>query len=93
MPPGYTLSVPDDVPETIVLVEKDGTRHEGNGRQLYANGHLDGWRRCWEEYQCGRVDPRAERAAERYTPQEYMVVAQGFRAGFRACQGYICEQP
>jgi hypothetical protein len=80
-PPGYELLISDDVPEHLILVDKDGTQHEGSGRELYAAGHRYGWRRCWEEHQRGRVDPGDERAAENYVPQAYIIEARGFVDG------------
>jgi hypothetical protein len=39
-PPRYELVIPGDVPERLILVDKDDTKHEeGNGRELYAGGH------------------------------------------------------
>jgi len=44
------------VPEYLVLEDKDGTKHDGNGRELYAAGHRRGYRICWTEHQQGHVD-------------------------------------
>jgi hypothetical protein len=90
-PPGYELVIPDDVPEDLILVDKEGTQHEGNGRELYAGGHWYGWRQCWEKHQQGRVDPQDESAAYNYMPQTYGIVARGFADGFRACQRYLLQ--
>ena len=35
-PPGYSVAIPADVPGEMELIDKDGTRHMGNGRELYA---------------------------------------------------------
>jgi hypothetical protein len=88
-PPGYTLTIPDDVPEHLVLEDKGGTKHEGNGRELYAAGHRAGWQRCWEEHQRGRLDPQDKGAAENWIPSDYRIVVRGFVDGFKACQQYI----
>ena len=85
-PLGYTVAVPDDVPGEMELIAKDGTRHTGNGRELYAAGHKYGWRQCRTEFERGRLDPQHARAYENYIPCEYGVSVRGFVDGFRACQ-------
>lgn len=91
-PPGYELVIPDDVPENLILKDKDGAQHEGNGRQLYARGHRYGWQTCWEEHQKGRVALRDQRAAQNYIPQAYGVEARGFVDGFKGCQQYLLQR-
>jgi hypothetical protein len=91
-PPGYELVIPADVPERLALVDKDGTQHEGKGRELYAGGHRSGWRRCWDEHQQGRVDPRDKRVAESYIPQAYAIEVRGFVDGFKGCQRFLLQK-
>lgn len=85
-PLGYTIAVPDDVPGEMELIAKDGTRHMGNGRELYAAGHKYGWRLCRTEFERGRLDPQDVWAYENFTPCECGVSVRGFVDGFRACQ-------
>jgi hypothetical protein len=92
-PPGYEVVIPDDVPEHLVLEDKHGVKTEGNGREMYADFHRYGWRRCWEEHHLGRIDPKNERACQDYVPQCYGIEARGFEDGFKACQRYIRQKP
>jgi hypothetical protein len=85
-PSGYSVTVPDDVPGEMELIDKDGTRHTGNGRELYANGHKYGWRKCRSEFERGRLNLRDARAYENYIPCEYRQWVRGFVDGFQACQ-------
>jgi hypothetical protein len=90
--PGYVLAIPDDVPKHLVLIEKDGTQHEGDGRELYTRGHQAGWRQCWEEHQKGRLDARDESAVDGYIPQDYGIAVRGFVDGFKSCQRFLRQQ-
>jgi hypothetical protein len=92
-PPGYSIFIPDDVPDHLVLTDKDGTKHDGNGREMYAASHRIGWQQCWEEHQRGRLDPRDERAVENWIPQCYGIEARGFVDGFKGCQQYLFREP
>jgi hypothetical protein len=87
--PGYTITIPADVPEQLVLTDKDGTQHTGNGRELYAGGHKYGWQRCWDEHQRGRLDLRNDSAYENYIPQAYGIEVRGFADGFKGYQAYL----
>ena len=83
------VTIPDDVPGEMELIDKDGTRHTGNGRELYAAGHKYGWRQCRSEFDLGRLDPRDKLSVENSIPCEYGVWVRGFVDGFRACQRTI----
>lgn len=91
--PGYELEIPEDVPEHLILFDKLGNPHEGNGRELYAAGHRRGWQRCWEEYERGQLDPRDHNALENLIPvQQYGIWVRGHDDGFKACQRLIAQQ-
>lgn len=90
--PGYTLEVPEDVPAHLVLVDKEGKQHDGNGRELYSRGHREGWKRCWLLYQQGELDPRDEAAVQHWIPGDYGIVGRGFIDGFKGCQRFLREQ-
>jgi len=91
-PPGYTLVIPDDVLEHVILTDKDGAKREGNGRELYAKGHKQGWPECWEGHRKGWVNLGDDADWQRFVPQDDGPVQEGFAAGFAQCQRFLREQ-
>jgi hypothetical protein len=90
-PPTYTLVIPDDVPEMVVLIDKDGTKRKGNGRALYSRGHEQGWRDCWQGYRKGWVHLDDDLDWQRFVPQDDIPAQQGFEQGFVQCQQRLRE--
>ena len=88
-PAGATIAIPDDVPEHLVLTDKDGIERDGNGRELYSRGHEAGWRCWWEEHGRRRVAAGDGTAWERSIPQDYGVAVRGFEAGCKQCQASL----
>jgi hypothetical protein len=91
-PPGYTLTIRDDVPSEMKLIDKRGNVHIGNGRELYARGHKSGWRQCWSEHQRGDLNLKDEDAYTNHIPSDYGVAVQGFVDGFKACQRMLAGE-
>jgi hypothetical protein len=85
-PPGYSLTIPDDVPGDIECIDKEGKKTLENGRVLYSHGHKYGWRRCQSEHQSGRLDVRDPFAYESFWPCEAPQWLRGYKDGFLACQ-------
>ncbi|MGL6073006.1 MAG: hypothetical protein ACRC8S_02470 [Fimbriiglobus sp.] len=85
-PPGYSLTIPDDVPGEIEYTDKEGKTTVQNGRLLYADGHKHGWKKCHTEYQSGRLDVRDPLAYEAFWPCDYPLWLKGYKDGFLACQ-------
>jgi hypothetical protein len=92
VPPGYSIVIPDDVPEHLELIDKEGTKHDGKGREMYAAAHRVGWQQCWEQHQRGELDPRDKGAAQNRVPQCYGIEVRGFVDGFKGCQQYLLKQ-
>jgi hypothetical protein len=86
--PGYEITIPGDVPERMTLTQKDGTQEEGNGRELYAKTHRQGWAECWQRFQRGELD-LADESAEPMPVQEFGIEQQGRRDGFEACRRWL----
>ncbi len=79
------IPVPADVPEAMVVTDKDGTKHDANGRGLYVMGYRSGWKDCVLYVQKGWFDP-ADEKADRPVPGHYGIVVDGWEAGFEACR-------
>ena len=91
--PGYTVHIPEDVPERVLITDKDGTKRAANARELYARGHRSGWRSCWEGQRKGWVHLEDDQDWQRFVPQDDAPAQQGFEVGFVQCQRRLREQP
>jgi hypothetical protein len=89
---GYALIIPAEVPERVVLHDKNGTQRVGKGRELYARGHKQGWRDCWEGTRKGWTHLDDELDWQRFVPQDDSTVQSGFQAGFMQCQKLLRSQ-
>lgn len=88
--PPFTMTIPADTPELLIVTDKDGTEHQINGREAYAAGYKGGWKRCVWDFEQGDLDLAAK---EPDVPlvQEYGIVVRGWEAGYLACWRAIRE--
>jgi hypothetical protein len=82
--PPFMMSIPDDVPEWMIVTDKDGVEHEVNGKELWVDGYRAGWKRCLWDYESGHLDLAAE-DVEPPPLGHYSIVARGWNEGYRAC--------
>jgi hypothetical protein len=86
--PGYEVVIPPEVPERLVVQNKDGTRTEVNGRERYAWAHREGWADFWRRYRRGELDPN-DKTAEAIAMGEPREAANTRRDGFEACRKMV----
>jgi hypothetical protein len=89
-PPPLTIAIPNDVPETLEVTEKNGDRHTEDGRELYAGGYRAGWKECARQYQAGRLNLESE-YVEPPSIQDITLAVRGWEDGYRACWRAIRE--
>jgi hypothetical protein len=87
-PPEDEVEIPADVPERLVLPNKDGTTTEVGGREFYARCHRRGWAEFWPRYKRGELDPHDE-AADIGPEGEPREASEARRAGFEACRRMV----
>ncbi|HEV3384312.1 MAG TPA: hypothetical protein VG097_05820 [Gemmata sp.] len=78
------MTIPDDVPDQLTLVDKDGTEHEGNGKELWVRGYLYGWKQCVWDYEHGKLGLATEKP-EAPLIQTYIIENEGLTVGYLAC--------
>jgi hypothetical protein len=74
----------DILQETPEVVEKDGTRHTEDGRELYADGNRTGWKWYVEVYWNGRLVLATENVQPPLV-QEIGITVCGFDDGYQTC--------
>jgi hypothetical protein len=84
--PQVQLSIPDDVPDEIVLRDKDGTTHVANGKQLYEQSFRFGWEQFWQRYQSGDITIDDKHAKADVIMAVYGLQQRGIKDGFDACR-------
>ena len=89
--PRVDLSIPGDVPDTLVIKNRDGSTTEENGKELYSAAFKAGWRECWARYKSGSLDPFDEHSEPTLT-QEYGIEVRGRKDGFKKCRVLIWER-
>jgi hypothetical protein len=89
--PPFAMTIPDDVPEAITVVDKDGTSHPANGKELYADGYRSGWKRCAYDYQHDLLDLTSDQI-EPPPLGHYTIVVRGWNDGYRSCWKAIREE-
>ncbi len=82
--PNFAMTIPADVPELMVVSDKDGNQHQINGREAYTTGYRGGWKRCVRDYEKGLLDLAVEKP-EVPLVQEYGIVIRGWESGFLTC--------
>ncbi len=88
--PPFAMTIPDDVPDEMTVVDKDGTSHAANGKELYTSGYRAGWRLCVRAYDRGELD-LAVHEVEPPPLGHYGIVVRGHDDGYRACWEAICK--
>ena len=88
--PAVEMTIPDDLPVTVIVTEKDGTQREVKARELYALAYRQGWEECWQLYRSAKIALDDEQAAP--TPHgEYGFLATARRSGFQNCRLKVLE--
>ena len=83
--PQFEVTLPPDLPEVIVLVDKEGNRKTANAKDLYLRAYRQGWDEYWQLYRQGMVDLNDKRALP--SPiTEFGIEARARLDGFRRCR-------
>jgi hypothetical protein len=82
--PAYQLIIPADVPERMTVRDKDGTRHEVNGKEFYSGGYESGWKRCLDDFRSGHLDLSSE-GIEPPIVDHYPIIVRGWNDGYQNC--------
>jgi hypothetical protein len=88
--PPFAMTIPDDVPEQLTIIEKDGTQYEANGKKFWADGYRAGWKRCAWEFERGYLNLAVEKP-EPPLIGHCGIVVRGWDAGYLACFQAIRE--
>ena len=88
--PPFAMTVPDDVPGQMTVIDKDGTQHEADGKELWAGGYRGGWKRCVYDFEHGHLDLTATKP-EPPPLGHYGIVVRGWNAGYLACWQAVRE--
>jgi hypothetical protein len=88
--PPFAMTIPDDVPDQMTLIDKKGIEHQGNGKELWAGGYRAGWKRCVYDFDKGHLDLAVE-YPEPPALGDYGIVVRGWNAGYLACWKAIRE--
>lgn len=84
MPP-IEISIPENVPAELELIDKEGKRSIGNGREMYAATFAAGWKEYWRSVKTGSIDVNDPNAEPKLV-QEHEIEARGRNDGFRKCR-------
>jgi hypothetical protein len=82
--PPFEMAVPDDVPDQITVIDKDGTKHDANGKELWSDGYRSGWKRCVYDFEHGHLDLAVEKP-EPPPLGHYIIVVRGWNTGYLTC--------
>jgi hypothetical protein len=88
--PPFAMTIPDDVPEEMTVVEPNWTEHRVNGKEYYATGYRSGWKQCVHDYTQDALDFSKEKP-DMIPIQHYGVVVRGYDAGYLRCWTLIRE--
>lgn len=83
--PAPQVVIPHNVPEQVILRDKEGFPSRGNGRELCAAAYKAGWVDFWKRYKENRIDLTDPEAGPQI-PQGFVIESHGHIAGFTACR-------
>jgi len=80
------IAVPADVPEQLVLREKDGTRRIVNGKIMYATAYRHGWKEYLDRHERGEIRVDDREAKPDLLVADYGIEQRAMLDGFSACR-------
>lgn len=89
--PEVMLSIPNDIPETMVLLDKGGNPHVEKAREVYARAFRQGWEEYCRRFRNKQLELEDD-SAEPALVQEYVLSQRGRIDGFRACRAALVKR-
>jgi len=78
----YSLALPSDIPDEILLHPKRETPFRASAHDLYANSHRRGWDECLADFREGRLTADSEPVSK----QQFGIEAEAEAVGYKDCK-------
>lgn len=86
----FSMTIPDDVPDQVTLVDKDGSKHQGNGKKCYGDAYRAGWKSCVFDFEHHALDFSKEKP-DVPVVCHYPIIVRGWEDGYIHCWEAIRE--
>jgi|SRR5579872_2852311 len=88
--PPFTMTIPDDIPDDVRIVNPDWSEQRVNGKEYYANAYRRGWKRCLYDFEKHELD-FSKAKPESSNAENFRIGIRGWDDGYLRCWQIIRE--